>query len=309
MVVIRSTAVPAVGNHGRDAHATGGTTEPDVGNRSTAVPAVESHGQDAHATPKIRHGAHLPHWTVEGAAYFITFRLVDSLPRRVFEGWLFERENIVKTAEQMGRTLSAQEEKRLHELHSDKVETYLDVGHGACFMKNDRIAMIVAETLRHFNGERYDLGAWCVMPNHVHVVVLPRLGQELPDILHSWKSFSAKEANKELGRTGEFWQAESYDHLIRDEADFWRCVEYVLDNPGKARLKDWKWVGTSSTAVSAVESHGRDAHATGDMTDPSVENRSTAAPAVGNHGRDAHATGGTTDPSGRIVARPSRPWR
>lgn len=185
----------------------------------------------------------------------------------MLDAWLFERENIVKTAEQMGRPLSRDEEKRLDHLHSEKVGKYLDAGHGACWMKNDRIAEIVESALQHFDGERYDLAAWCVMPNHVHVVVKPRPGHELPDIVHSWKSFTAHEANKALKRKGQFWEEEYYDHLIRDEADYVRCAEYVLANPEKAGLKDWKWIGMkgeSSTGVPPVGNHGRDAHATAD---------------------------------------------
>ena len=119
-------------------------------------------------------------------------------------------------------------------------------------MKDGRIAREVASALLHFEGKRYNLAAWCVMPNHVHVVVQPFGGItggtpvprcELPDILHSWKSFTAKEANKLLSRSDDFWQAEYYDHLIRNEGDFRHAVRYVLDNPIKARLKNWKWVG------------------------------------------------------------------
>jgi len=257
-------AVPE--EHGQDARATCGTGVPPVGT-GMAVPAM-NHGQDALATVSIRQGAYLPHWTLEGATYAVTFRLADALPQEVLRSWLFERENILKTAQQMGRPLSEQEEKRLHQLHSEKVERYLDAGHGACWMKDDRAAEIVAKALKHFDGERYDLLAWCVMPNHVHVVMRPREGHELPDILHSWKSFSAKEANKVLGRKGEFWQAEYYDHLIRDEKDLEHCVEYILRNPEAARLKGWKWVG--GTGVPPVEgglavpamNHGRDARAT-----------------------------------------------
>lgn len=89
------------------------------------------------------------------------------------------------------------------------------------------------------------------MPNHVHVVVQPFAGKttkagtpaaysELSDILHSWKSFTSKEANKLLRRSGEFWQAEYYDHLIRNESDFRHAVRYVLDNPIKAGLRNWE---------------------------------------------------------------------
>jgi REP element-mobilizing transposase RayT len=172
------------------------------------------------------------------------------LPQEVLEAWLREREETFKTAEQMGRPLSQSEEKRLHHLHSEKVEKYLDAGHGECWMKEERIARVVADALKHFDGERYDLAAWCVMPNHVHVVVKPRAGHDLPDILHSWKSFTAHSANKLLRRTRQFWQEEYYDHLIRDEDDFGHCVEYVLSNPAQAGLKDWKWSGSTVARAS-----------------------------------------------------------
>jgi hypothetical protein len=81
------------------------------------------------------------------------------------------------------------------------------------------------------------------MPNHVHVVFRASPGRELSEILHSWKSFTAKECNKLLGRTGEFWQRESFDRIVRDSEDFERRVRYVLDNPVAAGLEDWKWVG------------------------------------------------------------------
>ena len=233
----------------------------DHANSGTGVPPVNSnqdhaqdHAQDARATIKKRRGAYLPHWTRDSAWYAVTFRLWDSLPQHVIESWLFERKNIVKTAEQMKRPLSEHEERRLAHLYSEKVERYLDAGHGSCYMNDDRVAVVVTNALLHFDKQRYSLAAWCVMPNHVHVVVKPFSGitttdgtsvphSELPDILHSWKSFTAKEANKLLGRSGEFWQTESYDHLIRNETDFRHAVRYVLNNPIKAGLKNWKWVG------------------------------------------------------------------
>ena len=226
----------------------------------TGVPPVINHGRDGHATLQTRQGAYLPHWTKTGSTYAVTFRLGDSLPRKVLKAWLSERDKIIQTAKQMGRPLTEYEEKRLRELHSEKVETYLDAGHGQCWMKDDRIATVVADALMHFNGERYHLAAWCVMPNHVHVIIKPRDGHDLSGILHSLKSFTAHAANEILGLSGRFWQEEYYDHLIRDEEDFRHVVVYVLGNPKNAGLKGWKWV--SGTGVSPVEYHGRDGHAT-----------------------------------------------
>jgi len=163
--------------------------------------------------------------------------------------------------------LSPAEQKRLAYLYSDKVEKYLDAGHGECWMNVERIARLVADALRHFDGERYRIFSWCVMPNHVHAVVKPLAGHSLAEILHSWKFYTAHAANKILKRKGQFWEEEYYDHLIRDEREYMRCVEYTLANPEQAGLKDWKWMG--STGVSLVEhhdmgdeDHGRDGHAT-----------------------------------------------
>ena len=237
-------------------------------NRGTGVPPVD-HGQDAHATAagvnplepvNIRRGAYLPHWTQAGATYAVCFRLGDALPSDVLRQWSAEREDIVKTARQLGRDLSDEERQRLATLHSEKVEKWLDSGHGACWLKDERIAETVRGALAHFEGDRYTLLAWCIMPNHVHVILRPEGTHQLPDILHSWKSYTSKEANKLLNRTGEFWQAEYYDHLIRNEDDFRKQVAYVLANPARAGLAEWKWVGRG-TGVPPVD-HGQDAHAT-----------------------------------------------
>ncbi len=217
--------------------------------RGTGFQPVTEHGQDGHATSgiRVRQGAYLPHWTREGAIYAVTFRLADSLPQSVVKSWQFEREDIIKTAEKMNRPLSEVEMRRLDKLYSQRVERYLDAGAGECWMqKREDVAENVAESLMHFDAARYALFAWCVMPNHVHAVVQPNAPFDLSQILHSWKSFSATQANRLLDRTGHFWQQESYDHMVRDEKDFHEQAGYVLANPKRAGLKDWKWIGWGS---------------------------------------------------------------
>jgi REP element-mobilizing transposase RayT len=171
--------------------------------------------------------------------------LVDSLPQSVLEPIEFERRDLVETAEQQKRELTAVEQGRLDELSPERIEQYLDSGQGLCYLAQPEIADLVAGALQHFDGVRYQLLAWCVMPNHVHVVFQPAPEYELPGILHSWKSFTAKHANKVLKKGGEFWQREYYDHLARDEQDLDRIVRYVMENPARAGLKDWKWVWCS----------------------------------------------------------------
>jgi len=92
-------------------------------------------------------------------------------------------------------------------------------------------------------GERYRLLAWCVMPNHVHAVAEMLPGFALAHVVHSWKSYMAKEANKMLHREGPFWQREYYDRYIRDDRHLERAIAYIEQNPVKAGLvaqaKEW----------------------------------------------------------------------
>jgi len=109
-------------------------------------------------------------------------------------------------------------------------------------MRDSRVARIVADAIRHFHGQRYRLLAWCVMPNHVHVLFSPQPGHELETILHSWKSYSANKANTLLARSGPFWQREYFDHLVRDESSLRKITKYIQDNPKRAGLLNWPWV-------------------------------------------------------------------
>jgi valyl-tRNA synthetase len=186
-------------------------------------------------------GAYLPHWTKAGAIYSVTFRLADSLPAGVLEQWKNERDKIVQNAKSQGRELTPHEEQEIAHLHSEKVESYLDAGHGQCYLREPKIAEITANALKHFDGQRYDLIAWAIMPNHVHVMLKPNEGFDLPGILHSWKSYTANKANEILGCTGAFWQTEYYDHLIRDDKDFTNQINYIDSNPARALLEDWPW--------------------------------------------------------------------
>ena len=190
---------------------------------------------------QVRQGALLPHWTKEGATYHLCIRLDDSLPQQTLQTWKEEREEIVQNAVHKGKPLTQPEQRRLDFLYSEKVEKYLDSGYGACWLQRDAIADIVANALQYFNGERYQLSAWCIMPNHVHIVAQPLAGQELHTIMRSWKTFTARECNTMLHRNGTFWQREYFDHLIRSSDDLERCIDYVWKNPEEAGLKNWKW--------------------------------------------------------------------
>lgn len=187
----------------------------------------------------VRHGAYLPHWTSTDAIYAVCFRLANSLPREVMADWQCKRTDWCAPCS--GDSVPPPSGHGRRSLSLD-VESYLDAGNGACWLRQRRIARVVADALHRFDGIRYQLLAWCIMPNHVHVVVEPLHGHLLPAILKSWKGYSGRQANQMLNLCGAFWQPEYYDHLIRSTADLACAVEYVMKNPVRAGLKNWPWV-------------------------------------------------------------------
>jgi len=190
----------------------------------------------------VRSRGYLPHWEGGGRIYFVTFRLVDSLPKNVLREIAAERTEIPKRAKQMGRKLSWGEGKKLSAVYSRKIGKYLDAGSGKCILREPGIARIVRDALWHFNGERYELIAWCIMPNHVHVVFRSTGDWKLERILHTWKSYSTNHIQREQFHQGAVWQREYYDHLVRYPGELVRVVRYVAENPIRAGPKNWPWV-------------------------------------------------------------------
>ena len=129
---------------------------------------------------------YLPHLRAQGRSYFVTFRLEGTLPQEVLRQYQVEREALLAKARQSGEELSPEEHQRLFDLYSEKVEVYLDAGRGECWLKDPRIGELVAGALRFFHGQRYELGPWVIMPNHVHVIVRPLAAQMLDAIVKSW---------------------------------------------------------------------------------------------------------------------------
>ncbi|MDZ7293024.1 MAG: transposase [candidate division KSB1 bacterium] len=188
---------------------------------------------------------YLPHLKVEGGTYWVTLRLCDSLPQEVLRKLEDERKAWEK--QQASKKLTPKElAEQWKRQYSKRMQAYLDAGMGKCWLKRDDIGGLVVKAIRFFEGKRYDLHAWVVMPNHVHVMVTPRDKWTLSSILHSWKSYTAKQANRILGRVGRpFWQVEAYDHLVRDDEEFYLICEYTINNPVSAGLcaqpEDWKF--------------------------------------------------------------------
>ena len=177
---------------------------------------------------------HLPHWRQEGATYFVTFRLADSVPREKLRQWMAEQEEWLKKNPEPH---TAEQRAEFHEKFTERFHRWLDAGMGECVLRRPEISVIVEQALRFFDGDRYLLGHYVVMPNHVHAVVRPIQGHWLKDILHSWKSFMANQINEKLQRQGALWQDESFDCVVRRAAQLEKIAFYIRENPEKAGLK------------------------------------------------------------------------
>jgi transposase IS200 family protein len=181
----------------------------------------------------------LPHWQQGGATYFVTFRLADSMPQEKLREWQAEKDLWLR---QHPGPLSKELQEEYKELFDDKFQSYLDAGYGSCILANPEISMIVRGSLHHFDGVRYDLGWYVIMPNHVHALVKPRDGYELSGILQGWKGYTSKEINRALGKAGTVWLDESFDHIVRDRDSLKTFEDYIRKNPIRAGLKPGSYV-------------------------------------------------------------------
>jgi putative transposase len=193
---------------------------------------------------------HLPHWHPRDAVFFVTFRLQNAMPYEVIQALRRERERAAQT--QLDGNL-----------YFERCEEFLHKAEfGPRWLAQPEIAEIVKEAMHYRDGKVFDLHAFCILPNHVHVVIEPLSKSEchsdLPDeseyhsdllslnkIMQSLKRHTARQANLLLGRDGPFWQDESYDHVIRNNEEYTRILHYVLENPVKAGLVStcdaWQW--------------------------------------------------------------------
>jgi Rad3-related DNA helicase/REP element-mobilizing transposase RayT len=208
------------------------------------------------------YGRHLPHWRQDGATYFVTFRLADSIPQAKLREW---EKKMTDWLKKNPEPHTIEQKAEYHEQFTEKFQHWLDAGMGECWLRRPEISQVVEEALRHFDGERYVLGHYVVMPNHVHAIVRPVQGHLLMDILHSWKSFTAHKLNEVLGREGQLWQDESFDCIVRSEAHLEKIGFYIRENPEKAGLKPGMFklgagrnVGQASRLPSEGESPGKE---------------------------------------------------
>ena len=192
---------------------------------------------------------YLPHCDHPGLLQAITYRLGDSLPAAILE--------------QMEAELANLPSERKDPERRRRIESWLDAGYGCCALREPEAAACVVDTWQHFAGERYDLIAWVVMPNHVHLLIRTYQGVPLGKIVQSWKSYTSRRIRRMMedrGRGGELagrglWMREYWDRYIRNERHFQATVAYIHGNPVKAglvsRAEDWPWSSAREFAESA----------------------------------------------------------
>ncbi len=197
----------------------------------------------------------LPHWRQDGTTYFVTFRLGDSLPRRVLDQWEYEKQlwltargiDVVERnsfrslgspddlARQLER-LPKVEQDQFHKHFNRLFHAALDEGQGACHLKDPRCLASFRERLLQEDGNTYHLGDFVAMPNHVHALLVPTPDNDLELILKAIKGAAARCCNLLLGRSGQFWQPDSYDHIVRTLEQLVAFRDYIAGNPKKAGI-------------------------------------------------------------------------
>jgi putative transposase len=188
----------------------------------------------------------LPHWTQAGTLCFITWRTHDSIPKSVLRRWYADREdwlirhgidpNSPGWKDQL-QQLEASQRGEFVRTFSKRWNRQLDSCHGECVLRQPNLSQIVNESLLKFDGDRYEVTDFIVMPNHVHLLASFENEEGMLQQCEGWKHYQATQVNRELGRSGRFWQQDGFDHLVRSGEQYEALRQYIAANPEKARLR------------------------------------------------------------------------
>ena len=177
----------------------------------------------------------LPHWQQDGACYFVTWRLADSIPKEKLDQHYHEKERWLRSHP---KPWDSETESEFHRCFSGQLDRWMDAGHGACLLNKEPNAALVEEALHFFEGERTNMLSFVVMPNHVHALFVLNPDWKLESMIKSWKGASARSINRLEHRTGEpLWQKDYFDRIVRDQKHYRNCVRYIRGNPEKAQLR------------------------------------------------------------------------
>ena len=173
-------------------------------------------------------GKKIPHWDQACCVQFVTFRLADSLPQFKLQEY---RQTKSQWMESHPKPWDEQTQKEYDHTFTEVMDKWIDAGYGECILKDERVRNIVAEAVMHFDGDRYNIYAYVIMPNHVHVLMSPADGNSLQGIVGGWKRYTSSQINRLLNREGSVWERECFDHLVRNADEFYAHVCYIKDNP------------------------------------------------------------------------------
>ncbi|MCH8475717.1 MAG: transposase [Opitutales bacterium] len=176
---------------------------------------------------------HLPHLQQEGATYFVTWRLKDSIPHTLMEAWRRDREEWMRLHTE---PWTEEQTMEYHSLFSTRMDAMMDEGYGECVLRREACRETLAASLRMFDGERFLMHSWVAMPNHVHALFSMAKGSKLEKVVGGWKGYSAKDINVLLERKGALWQKDYFDRMVRDWDHLLRVARYIRRNPVKAKL-------------------------------------------------------------------------
>jgi type I restriction enzyme R subunit len=211
---------------------------------SADSPLLPFHLFDGDADVLITQRA-LPHWAQAGTICFITWRTHDSMPGSVLERWFRNRRNWLEArgvdCGEPGWQRRLKEHdpgvwREFRDIHWNRWHDALDAGHGCCDLRDPLNSEVVSESLRHFNGTRYLLFDYVVMPNHVHLLAAFPSESGMLAQCRSWKHYTARRMNQRRQRAGRFWQPDAFDHLVRTERQFEYLRRYIAANPHRAGL-------------------------------------------------------------------------
>jgi type I restriction enzyme R subunit len=169
-----------------------------------------------------------PHWSQAGTVVLITFRTGDSIPPEVIKRWDREKQEWLRlhgkaTGAHWSAIIPTLDDKEKTEFEStfDRCrDDFLDTCHGRGLLKRPELAKIVADSLLHFDGQRYRLGDFVVMPNHVHLLAVFATVEAMHKQCDSWLHYTAVQINRVIGEKGKFWQQEPFDHLVRSPRQY-----------------------------------------------------------------------------------------
>ncbi|MDO4411427.1 MAG: transposase [Akkermansia sp.] len=167
-------------------------------------------------------GRNLPHFHKGRKIHFITFRLADSLPQVFLSQLKIKIESLDKDKQDI--------------IYRKRIEEWLNQGIGNCLLRQKKYAQFVVDVWKFYEQKDYDLLAWVVMPNHVHVLLNLYDSANIGKVIRRWKSYSAYKINNIKNSTGEIWMNDYYDRFIRDRKHLENTLSYIRKNINTAGI-------------------------------------------------------------------------